>query len=118
MKKLEKDILGRDNSILKALVFFVEWQGVLSEVCCGKTESQRVVKGGLGLRLSLDGQGQILVSSRQHLNFRILFYGHWGVEGVFEQASYIIRFASRIAYWMRQVEGNRVGSGVSGRGIG
>lgn len=120
MKKLEKDILGRDNSILKALVFFVKWQDVLVEVSCGKTGSQRGVKGGLRLRLSLDGQGQILVSSRHHLNlnFWILFYGHWGVEGVFEQGSYIFRFVARIACWMRQVEGNRVGSGVSGRGVG
>lgn len=118
MKKLEKDILGRDNSILKALVFFVKWQGVLLEVCCGKTGSQRCVKGGLGLRLSLDGQSQIKVSSRQHLNFRVLFYGHRGVEGVFEQMSYITRFAARMACWMRQGEGNRVGSGASGSEVG
>lgn len=120
MIKLEKDILGRDNKQhTKSTGVFckVARCAVLLEVYCGKTGSQRGVKGGLGLRLSLDGQGQILVSSRQHLNFWILFCGRWGVEGVFEQGSYIFRFVVRIASWMRQVEGNRVGSGVSGREV-
>lgn len=45
MKKLEKDILGRDNSILKALVFFCKvarcalggllWEDRVPEVCEG-----------------------------------------------------------------------------------
>lgn len=42
VKMLGKDVLGRDNIMLKVLAFSVRWQGVFLEVCCGKTGSQRL----------------------------------------------------------------------------
>lgn len=45
----------------------------------------------------MDGQGQILVCPKQHLDVQLLFCRHRDVERVLEQGSYAIKSAARIA---------------------
>lgn len=81
MKKLGKDILGRDNSILKALVFFCKvergalggllWLLRISEACVGWARSGTEI-GRPGPGISLPEVGH---------NTGTLFCKDWGVKG-------------------------------------
>ena len=86
VKKLAKSVLSRHNKqhIKDTDIFHkvgrhdrggLLWVDKVSEGCEGK---------GGGVKLKLDGQGQILISCEPHSNIWLLFFRHWGVQRVLE----------------------------------